>query len=63
MDNPEHLTGELVNRSAASVRANLIWTPFKNFDLGTELMFGKREIQNGNNGDLTRLNLFAKYGF
>ena len=63
MDNPEHLTGEWVNRSAASVRANLIWSPFNKFDLGTELMFGKHEIQNGNNGGLTRLNLFAKYGF
>lgn len=63
MDNPEHLTGPLANRSAASVRGNLIWSPFKSFDLGTELMFGKRELQNGDSGDLTRLILFAKYGF
>ena len=63
IDNPEHLTGPLVNRSATSVRGNLIWSPFKTFDLGTELMFGKREIQNGDSGDLTRLVLFAKYGF
>ena len=63
MDNPEDLTGRLVNKSASSVRGNLIWSPFKGVDIGSELMFGKRELENGDSGDLTRLTVFAKYGF
>ena len=63
LDNPDTLAGPLVNRSASSVRGNLIWTPLTGFDLGAELMFGKREIESGDSGDMTRLTLFAKYGF
>lgn len=63
LDNPDDLTGRLVNKSAASVRGNLIWSPLKGLDLGSELMLGKRELENGDSGDLTRLTVFAKYGF
>jgi hypothetical protein len=27
------------------------------------LMFGERELESGVSGDMTRLSLFAKYGF
>lgn len=63
IDNPEALTGPSVNRSASSARANLIWTPLTGVDVGAELMFGKRELQSGQSGDMNRLSLFAKYGF
>ncbi len=63
IDNPTELTGLALTKSAASIRANLIYTPLKGLDIGSELMFGKRELENGASGDMTRLILFAKYGF
>ncbi|MBD3835827.1 DcaP family trimeric outer membrane transporter [Brevundimonas sp.] len=63
VDNDTVLTGLGVNSSAQSVRGNLIWTPLTGFDVGAELMFGERELESGASGDMTRLSLFAKYGF
>ncbi|WP_374389534.1 DcaP family trimeric outer membrane transporter [Brevundimonas sp.] len=63
VDNDTGLTGLGVNSSAQSVRGNLIWTPLTGFDVGAELMFGERELESGVSGDMTRLSLFAKYGF
>ena len=63
VDNDTVLTGLGVNSSAQSVRGNLIWSPLTGFDVGAELMFGDRELESGANGDMTRLSLFAKYGF
>lgn len=63
VDNDTTVTGLAVNRSAQSVHANLIWSPVTAFDVGAELMFADREIESGASGDMTRLILFAKYGF
>lgn len=63
VDNDTGFTGLTVNRSAQSVHANLIWSPVTAFDVGAELMFADREIETGASGDMTRLILFAKYGF
>ena len=63
VDNDTAITGLNVNRSAQSLHANLIWSPVAAFDLGAELMFADREIETGASGDMTRLILFAKYGF
>lgn len=63
VDNDTSVTGLAVNRSAQSVHANLIWSPVTAFDVGAELMFADREIESGASGDMTRLILFAKYGF
>lgn len=41
--------------------ANLIWSPFKAWDLGVEIMWGERTNQNGAEGDATRLQFSAKY--
>lgn len=40
---------------------NLIWSPFKAFDIGAELMWGERTDQNGAEGEATRLQVSAKY--
>lgn len=63
VDNDTGFTGLAVNRSAQSIHANLIWSPVTAFDVGAELMFADREIETGASGDMTRLILFAKYGF
>lgn len=63
VDNETDFTGLAANRSAQSIHANLIWSPVPAFDVGAELMFADREIESGASGDMTRLILFAKYGF
>jgi len=63
VDNDLAFTGLAANRSAQSFHANLIWSPVTAFDVGAELMFADREIETGASGDMTRLILFAKYGF
>ena len=63
VDNDLAFTGVAANRSAQSFHANLIWSPVTAFDVGAELMFADREIETGASGDMTRLILFAKYGF
>lgn len=63
IDNPTSLTGLSLTKSAASVRGNLIYTPLQGLDVGAELMFGERKLENNQSGDMTRLTLFAKYGF
>ena len=63
IDNPTALTGLGVTKSATSVRGNLIYTPLAGLDVGAELMFGERKLENNLSGDMTRLILFAKYGF
>lgn len=63
VDNDVLLTGTGANRSAQSLHANLIWSPVAAFDLGAELMFADRKLESGLDGDMTRLILFAKYGF
>lgn len=63
VDNDRSLIGLGANKSAHSVRANLIWTPLPAMDVGAELMFGERELESGASGDMTRLQVFAKYGF
>lgn len=63
VDNDTAITGLTANRSAQSLHANLIWSPVTAFDVGAELMFADREIESGDSGDMTRLILFAKYGF
>jgi hypothetical protein len=63
VDNDTALTGLAVNRSAQSLRANLIWTPVAGLDVGAELMFGERQLESGASGDMSRLSMFAKFGF
>ncbi|MDP2763845.1 MAG: DcaP family trimeric outer membrane transporter [Brevundimonas sp.] len=63
VDNDLSLIGSAANRSAQSARGNLIWTPLPALDLGAELMFGERELESGASGQMTRVQVFAKYGF
>lgn len=43
--------------------ANLLYYPFKNVMTGMELLWGKRENNDGESGDDTRLQFSAKYSF
>ncbi|HWU02627.1 MAG TPA: DcaP family trimeric outer membrane transporter, partial [Novosphingobium sp.] len=51
------------NRQAWSVAGNLFYSPLRNVDLGVEYRHGTRELVNGLNGAVDRLDFAAKYGF
>jgi len=55
--------GGLVTRSVQSVRGNLFYTPMPKVDVGAELMYGVREIEDGRKGDISRIQFTTKYSF
>jgi hypothetical protein len=62
-DNDVAATGLSATKSAQSLRANIFYSPFPKLDIGAELMFGRREVESGVDGDLTRLQFTTKYSF
>ena len=50
-------------KSSTSYSANLLYSPEKKLTFGVELKHANREIESGVDGDLTRLQLSAKYVF
>jgi hypothetical protein len=62
-DNDTALTGLGVTKSVQSIRGNIFYTPMPKVDVGAELMYGKREIESGAKGDITRLQFTTKYSF
>lgn len=62
-DNDTALTGFGVTKNVQSIRGNVFYTPMPKVDVGAELMFGKREIESGAEGDITRLQFTTKYSF
>jgi DcaP outer membrane protein len=51
------------NKSVSQFHANMYYMPIKNVELGAELIWGKRKTFDGQTGDLSRLNLQARYSF
>lgn len=52
-----------INRGMYQLHAGLIYNPAKNVDLGMEYILGQRKTLTGEKGDLSRLNLMARYTF
>ena len=63
VDNPTEFTGMGVTRKASSAHINIIYNPQPKLDFGLEFMYADRELENGNDGDLKRLQFSAKYAF
>jgi len=57
------ITGDLVTKSVQSIRGNIFYTPMPKVDIGAELMYGVREIENGNKGDISRAQFTTKYSY
>lgn len=55
--------GPLVTRSVQSIRGNVFYSPMPKVDVGAELMYGVREIEDGRKGDISRLQFTTKYSF
>lgn len=61
-DNPS-FAGMGVTKSVNSIRANVFHTPVPKVDVGAELMYGTREIEDGRKGDIRRVQFTTKYSF
>lgn len=66
-DNDTDLTGTTnalsPNKSSDSFTLNLIYSPLPKLDIGAEYRMATRELENGADGDLDRLQLTTKYSF
>lgn len=62
-DNDRAFTGFGVTEMAHSFHANLIYSPLPKLDVGAELIFGQRHLEDEREGDLTRLHTHVKYSF
>lgn len=62
-DNDTALTGFAATESAQSFHANLIYSPLPKLDVGAELIWGQRSLENDLEGDLRRIHTHVKYSF
>ncbi len=63
IDNDVSRTGTGVNKEIMSGHANLIWSPVPAYRVGVEYMHGYREVEDGREGDLDRLQASFMYLF
>lgn len=62
-DNDVDLTGYGVTERSQSYHANLIYSPFPKLDVGAEVSWGQRSLEDAREGDLTRVHTTVKYSF
>ena len=62
-DNPVQLTTRTVTDESWNALANIIWTPVDPLDVGIELLYAERSLENGQTGDLRRMMMSARYNF
>ncbi len=62
VDNPTIAPGNL-NESANSIQINLMYNPIKPVTLGIMYLNGELEKENGDDGELDRVQFAAKYSF
>ena len=57
------VAGTDVYKKSSTVSANLMYSPVNALTTGVELRYGKRELENGDDGSLTRLQFSMKYTY
>lgn len=62
IDNPDFVAGDAY-KSTLRFSSNLVWSPTPRIDLGAEYLWGRRENQNGDEGDATQIQMAARYRF
>jgi hypothetical protein len=62
LNNPDFVPAEFYKRTWRS-SVNLIWSPTARMEVGSELLWGRRENEDGEQGDATQLQIAAKYLF
>ena len=51
------------NKDLDSLHVNFIWSPIKPMDVGIEYIYGRREVESGLDGDMSRIQASFKYSF
>jgi hypothetical protein len=62
-DNPVLLTADQVTDESWNAFANLIWSPVDPIDIGVELMYAERILEDGRSGNLQRVQFSTRYNF
>jgi len=62
-DNDVALVGWGVTERSQSYHANLIYSPFPKLDIGAEIGWGQRSLEDDREGDLKRFQTHVKYSF
>jgi len=62
-DNDLSYVTSAADKSYQSVHANILWSPIPRIDVGLEYIWGYREVENGEDGDMNRLQGGFKYKF
>lgn len=62
-DNPVLLTTDQVTDESWNAFANIIWSPVPPLDIGVELMYAERTLEDGQSGNLQRLQFSTRYNF
>jgi len=62
LDNPSEVPEDFYKRTWR-VSGNLFWSPTPRFNVGAELLWGRRENKDGQAGDASQLQIGAKYLF
>ena len=62
-DNDASLVGWGVTERSQSFHANLIYSPFPKLDVGAEIGWGQRSLEDDREGDLKRFHTHVKYSF
>ena len=62
-DNDAGYTGGNVNKSSESWTINTWYTPLPKLDIGAEFRHAVRELENGKDGSLDRLQFTTRYSF
>lgn len=61
-DNPDFIAGT-ATKNVQSVYGAILWDIAEKTTVGTELLLGRRENENGDEGNLSRVTVSAKYAF
>ncbi|MCL9998083.1 MAG: porin [Erythrobacter sp.] len=62
-DNPVRLTTNQVTDESWNAFANLIWNPVGPLNVGVEVMYATRTLEDGRSGNLQRVQLSTQYNF
>jgi hypothetical protein len=62
-DNPVRLTTNQVTDESWNAFANLIWTPVGPLNVGVEVMYAQRTLEDGRSGNLQRVQFSTQYNF
>ncbi len=62
-DNDLNYISDTVDSKYQSIHANLMWSPVSRVNLGLEYIYATREIENGEDGDINRVQLGFQYSF